>query len=264
MELKNKIILVVGAGGLIGSEFSQTLLNNGATCVLVDRDVIKLNKLKKKLNFSNFDKIEFKKIDILSEKQLVSLRRFIKSKYKRLDGIINLVANDPKMNNKNNFKNFEDTNLLEFQNDLNLGLTGMMLVIKNLINLLKTSKSASVVNIASDLSIISPDHRLYSKKNKDYNSKPISYSVVKHGVVGLTKYLATYYGSQNIRFNSISPGGIFNNQKKNFRNKISKLIPLGRMANIQELNSALIYLISEKSSYTTGTNLIIDGGRSVW
>ena len=176
MELKNKIILVVGAGGLIGSEFSQTLLNNGATCVLVDRDVIKLNKLKKKLNFSNFDKIEFKKIDILSEKQLVSLRRFIKSKYKRLDGIINLVANDPKMNNKNNFKNFEDTNLLEFQNDLNLGLTGMMLVIKNLINLLKTSKSASVVNIASDLSIISPDHRLYSKKNKDYNSKPISYS----------------------------------------------------------------------------------------
>ena len=216
MELKNKIILVVGAGGLIGSEFSKTLLNNGATCVLVDRDVIKLNKLKKKLNFSNFDKIEFKKIDILSEKQLVSLRGFIKSKYKRLDGIINLVANDPKMNNKNNFKNFEDTNLLEFQNDLNLGLTGMMLVIKNLINLLKTSKSASVVNIASDLSIISPDHRLYSKKNKDYNSKPISYSVVKHGVVGLTKYLATYYGSQNIRFNSISPGGIFNNQKKKF------------------------------------------------
>jgi len=264
MELKNKIIFVVGAGGLIGSEFSQSLIDNGAICILADRDILKLNKLKKKLNYINPNQINIKKIDISSEKQLISLRKYINLRYKKLDGIVNLVANDPKINNGSKFKTFEDTNLSEFKKDLDVGITGMMLVIKHFIKLLKISKNASVVNMASDLSIISPDHRLYSKKNKDYNSKPISYSVVKHGVVGLTKYLATYYGPQNIRFNSISPGGILHKQKKNFQKKISKLIPLKRMANIKELNFALIYLLSDKSSYTTGTNLIVDGGRSVW
>ena len=265
MELKNKIILVVGAAGLIGSEFSQSLIDNGAICILADRDSSKLNKLKKKLNCNKPNQIDIKKVDILNEKQIISLRKYINIRYKRLDGVVNLVANDPKMtNNKTNFKTFEDTNLLEFQKDLNVGITGMMLVIKHCVGLLKVSKNASVVNIASDLSIISPDHRLYSKKKKDYNSKPISFSIIKHGVVGLTKYLATYYGSQNIRFNSISPGGILHKQKKNFQKKISKLIPLGRMANIKELSSSLIYLLSDKSSYTTGTNLIVDGGRSVW
>lgn len=264
MELKNKTILVIGAAGLIGSEFSQTLINNGATCLLVDRDNIRLKKLKKKLSYGLSNKTEFKKIDILNEKQLVTFKKYIRSKYRRLDGLINLVANDPKIDKKKNFKSFEQTNLFEFQNDLNIGLTGMMLVIKNFISLLKISKNASVVNVASDLSIISPDHRLYSKKNRNYNSKPISYSIVKHGVVGLTKYLSTYYASQNIRFNSISPGGVLNNQNKNFLNKVSKLVPLGRLANIQELNSSLIYLLSDKSSYTTGINLIVDGGRSVW
>ncbi len=265
MELKNKIILIVGAAGLIGSNFSQSLIDNGAVCILADKDSSKLNKLKKRLNCNNPKQIDIKKIDILNEKKIISLRKYINIKYKRLDGIVNLVANDPKLNNdKTNFKTFEDTNLLEFQKDLNVGITGMILVLKHFVRLLKVSKNASVVNIASDLSIISPDHRLYSKKKVDYNSKPISYSIIKHGVVGLTKYLATYYGSQNIRFNSISPGGILHKQKKIFQKKISKLIPLGRMADINEISSSLIYLLSDKSSYTTGTNLIVDGGRSVW
>ena len=167
MELKNKIILVVGAAGLIGSEFSQSLIDNGAICILADRDSSKLNKLKKKLNCNKPNQIDIKKVDILNEKQIISLRKYINIRYKRLDGVVNLVANDPKMtNNKTNFKTFEDTNLLEFQKDLNVGITGMMLVIKHCVGLLKVSKNASVVNIASDLSIISPDHRLYSKKKK--------------------------------------------------------------------------------------------------
>ena len=265
MELKNKIILVFGAAGLIGSEFSKTLIDNGANCILVDNDQLKLNKLKKNLNNYKPDIISFKKVDISSEKQIVSLKNYIRKNFKKLDGVVNLVANDPKITNKKNkFKNFESTNLKEFEKDLKIGLTGMMLSIKHSIGLLKMSKKGSVVNMASDLSIISPDHRIYSNKKKDFNSKPISYSVVKHGVVGLTKYLATYYGSQNIRFNSISPGGILQKQDKSFQKKISKLIPLSRMANISEISSAIVYLLSDKSSYTTGINMVIDGGRSTW
>ena len=265
MELKNKIVLIFGAAGFMGSELSKTLLNHGAECILIDNDATKLNKLKHKL--SNFDpkKIIFKRIDISKEKQISLLKIYLKKKFKKLDGLVNLVANDPKIKNKTQqFNKFENTNLSDFQKDLKIGLTSMMIVTKHMIELLKKSKSASVVNMASDLSIISPDHRIYSNKKKDFNSKPISYSVVKHGVIGLTKYLATYYGSQNIRFNCISPGGIMYNQNKSFQKKISKLIPMSRMANIGEINSTLIYLLSNKSSYTTGVNLVVDGGRSLW
>lgn len=265
MELKNSIVLVVGAAGMIGSEFTKSLLDHGAICILVDNDKNKINQLKKKLRKYDATRYIFRKVNIINEKQVISLKNYLKKEFQRLDGLVNLVANDPKViGKKNKFKKFEDTDLNNFQKDLQIGLTGMMLVNKHLIHILKKSKKASVINMASDLSVISPDHRIYSKKKIDYFSKPISYSIVKHGVIGLTKYLATYYGSQNIRFNSISPGGISQNQNKEFQKKISNLIPLKRMAKLEEINSALIYLLSEKSSYTTGINLVVDGGRSVW
>ena len=124
-----------------------------------------------------------------------------------------------------------------------------------------------ILNIASDLSIISPDNRLYNEENIDKNNanvKPIVYSVVKTGLIGLTRYLATYWAENNIRCNAISPGGVFNNQDQNFIKKIKKLIPLGRLANKDEYKSSVQFLCSEASSYMTGQNIVIDGGRSVW
>ena len=123
-----------------------------------------------------------------------------------------------------------------------------------------------ILNIASDLSFISPDHRLYNKSDDDLKRKvvkPISYSVVKHGVVGLTKYTANYWARQNIRCNAIAPGGIENNQPVNFKNKIAKLIPMGRMAGRNEYESSILYLISDASSYMNGAVLVVDGGRTV-
>ena len=124
-----------------------------------------------------------------------------------------------------------------------------------------------ILNVASDLSIISPDNRLYNEENIDDNKanvKPIVYSVVKTGLIGLTRYLATYWAENNIRCNAISPGGVFNNQDQNFIKKIKKLIPLGRLANKDEYKSSVQFLCSEASSYMTGQNIVIDGGRSVW
>ena len=112
--------------------------------------------------------------------------------------------------------------------------------------------------------MISPDQRLYNNKKKLKNVKPVTYSVAKTGLIGLTRYLATYWADKNIRCNAISPGGVYNNHNKQFVKKISKLIPLGRMAKKDEYRSAVQFLCSDASSYLTGQNLVIDGGRSVW
>ena len=120
-------------------------------------------------------------------------------------------------------------------------------------------KSGNIINISSDLGIISPDQRLYSKF-----VKPVSYSVVKHGIIGLTKYTATYWAHRNIRCNSFAPGGIFNKQPKSFISKINKLIPMSRMAKKNEYNATILFLASESSSYCTGSIISVDGGYTSW
>ena len=123
-----------------------------------------------------------------------------------------------------------------------------------------------ILNIASDLSVIAPDQRLYRQPNLPEELqpvKPVSYSVIKAGLVGLTRYLATYWAKQNVRVNSLSPGGVYNNQPEDFVERLNDRIPIGRMANVDEYIGAVQFLCSEASSYMTGQNLIIDGGRSV-
>ena len=129
------------------------------------------------------------------------------------------------------------------------------------------SRGGVIVNIASDLSVIAPDQRLYEKEGISSNqqpTKPISYSVIKSGLIGLTRYLATYWHKSGIRVNALSPGGVYDGQEDEFVTKLSSLIPLGRMANADEYRSAIQFLCSDASSYMTGQNLVIDGGRSVW
>ena len=122
------------------------------------------------------------------------------------------------------------------------------------------NKQGIILNISSDLSVIAPDQRLYSHLGI---TKPISYSVIKHSLTGLTKYLASYWAKYNVRVNSFSPGGIYNNQEKIFVRKIKKLIPMGRMAKKEEYKETIKFLCSEASSYITGQNIVSDGGRSI-
>jgi NAD(P)-dependent dehydrogenase (short-subunit alcohol dehydrogenase family) len=124
-----------------------------------------------------------------------------------------------------------------------------------------------ILNVASDLSVISPDQRIYrieGKDDLDQPVKPITYSIIKTGIIGITKYLSTYWSLNGVRVNALSPGGVYENQDTEFVAKLSHLIPLGRMANTDEYRSAIQFLCSDASSYMTGHNLIIDGGRSVW
>jgi NAD(P)-dependent dehydrogenase (short-subunit alcohol dehydrogenase family) len=143
--------------------------------------------------------------------------------------------------------------------DLNIGLKGAMLCTKifgSEMNL--QSEGGSIINISSDLGIISPDNRIYRKNFV----KPVTYSVVKHGIIGLTKYTATYW-PKKIRCNALAFGGMENNQDKNFIKKIKKLIPIGRMAKKNEFNNAILFLASKASSYMNGATVVIDGGRTI-
>jgi NAD(P)-dependent dehydrogenase (short-subunit alcohol dehydrogenase family) len=128
------------------------------------------------------------------------------------------------------------------------------------------SGSGVILNIASDLSVISPDQRLYRKPGVAEDQqpvKPVTYSVVKHGLIGLTRYLATYWADKGVRVNAISPGGVYAGQPEEFVARLADLIPMGRMATLDEYKAAIVFLCSQASSYMTGQNIVIDGGRTV-
>ena len=150
--------------------------------------------------------------------------------------------------------------MARWNKSLEVNLTGAFLCSQVFINKMINDKIQGVViNVASDLGIIAPDQRIY-----DGDVKPVDYSVTKHGLIGLTKYLSTYYANNKIRINTISPSGVYTNQDEEFVKRLSNLIPLGRMAKIDEYRGAIIFLCSEASSYMTGGNLILDGGRTAW
>ena len=121
-------------------------------------------------------------------------------------------------------------------------------------------KKGSIINISSDLGLVAPNQNLYNHLNY---YKPITYSIIKHGIIGLTKYISSYWGAQGVRCNTIAPGGVFNNQDKKFIEKIKKEIPMKRMANLEDFNGMIIYLMSDMSKYTNGALISIDGGRTI-
>ena len=179
-----------------------------------------------------------------------------------MDILINNAQKDfvPKKKSLSPENLFEQYSSKKWDNEINIGLRGAFVCSQVFGSEMVKNKNGVILNIASDLSVIAPDQRLYSHL-KTY--KPVTYSVIKHGLIGLTKYLATYWASKGIRVNAISPGGVFNNQNKIFVKKIKKLIPMSRMAKIDEYREAIQFLCSDASSYMTGQNLIIDGGRSI-
>ena len=271
-NLKNKTALITGAAGLLGKEHALALLESNCNLILTDIQLEKLLELRKYL-VSKYSKsnIQIFELDVTSKESILNLYQKLQKLGIDINILINNAALNPKVekgNLENNLSRFESFDIEAWNLELAVGLTGAFLCSQIFgTDMAKKSKGGCILNIASDLSVISPDQRIYMKGEMEDECqpvKPVTYSVIKTGLIGLTKYLATYWLGSDIRCNALSPGGIYTSQPDDFVIKLSSLIPLGRMAKKDEYRAAIQFLCSDASSYMNGHNLIMDGGRSVW
>ena len=270
-ELDNKIIVITGAAGLLGSKHAEAVAAFGGIPILIDLDKTKIQKLAKELgNKYKVDSSGFS-IDITDEKQIKNNAKTIIKKYGKIDGLVNNAANNPAVENKKNNLNFsrlENFSLDIWNKDIAVGLTGAFLCSKHYgIRMSQNPTGGSIINISSDLGLIAPDQRLYEKDSLSLNDqpvKPVSYSVIKTGIIGLTRYLYTYWINQGVRCNALCPGGVENGQSKEFLSDVSLRIPMNRLAKSDEYQGTLVWMLSDASSYLNGAILPVDGGRTAW
>lgn len=269
-SLKGKWALITGGAGLLGIEHARALLSVDANVVLWDineKTLLEAQEVLKK-EFSG-QRILRQVVDITKESEVLVSLDLLSSQGIAIYALVNNAAINPKYSEdfQKPSSRVEHFSIEDWNTQLSVGLTGAFICSKNVGERMEKAGGGVIVNIASDLSVISPDQRLYAQeglKAEQQPVKPVTYSVIKSGLVGLTMYLATYWRSSNIRVNALSPGGVYENQDPAFVDKITSLIPLGRMAQKDEYHGAIQFLCSDASSYMTGQNLIVDGGRTLW
>jgi NAD(P)-dependent dehydrogenase (short-subunit alcohol dehydrogenase family) len=269
-DLQGQVVVITGGAGFLGYQHAAAILAFGGTPVLLDIDLAGLRRTEALLAQEFRRDVTSQCCDITDLDSVVAARVAILERHGRIDVLINNAARNPKVESSDgvNFSRLENFPMDQWNLDLAVGLGGAFNCAKVFGSHMATSgRGGVIVNIASDLGVIAPDQRLYRSENLEDHLqpvKPVTYSIVKHGLIGLTKYLATYWCHQGVRCNSLSPGGVYANQDDVFVSKLTKLIPMGRMANADEYRGAIVFLCSSASAYMNGGNLVIDGGRSVW
>ena len=258
-SMKNKNVVIFGGTGNLGLNFSETLSSAGAKIFL-------LEKIKKKISSKN---TFFYKCDVNSKKNIESNLNKIIKKEKKIDVLIYNVYSKP----INYYKNFENYDLKTWDSVMKTNLTGAFISSQYIINHFKKKKiPGNIIIVLSTYGLVGPDLSIYGKSKKHKNiyggkyslTTPAPYTSSKSGLLGLTKYLATTCGKYKIRVNSLTPGGVFDFQEKNFVKRYVKKVPLNRMAKWSDYNGPILFLASDASEYMTGSNLIVDGGWTAW
>lgn len=267
--LVGKTVVVTGGAGLLGRHHGRALAAAGARVILTDIDEAGAVRAAQELASAFGVEAYGIGADITTPEAVETLAGAVNERCDDVDILINNAANNPKMEKADDkdFSRLEDFPMAVWEKDMAVGLTGAFLCARVFGQGMAERGRGVILNVASDLSVIAPDQRLYRRDGvtKDRQPvKPVTYSVVKAGLVGLTRYLSTYWAEQNVRVNAISPGGVYAGQDEAFVKRLSSLIPMGRMASEDEYEAAVLFLCSDASSYMTGQNLVMDGGRSVW
>lgn len=268
-RLENRVVVVTGASGLLGRQHCLAILEEGGKVAMLDVDQVRMEDFRQSLPFDLRENIQSYVCDIRDETQVDMVGKEILSCFGSVTGLVNNAAINPSVEkNTTRFERFENLTRESWVEELDVGLWGSVVCSRVFGKImLSAGMPCSIVNISSDHGLIAPMQHLYrveGKSDAEQPVKPVTYSVVKHGLIGLTRYLSTYWASMNIRVNALCPGGVDNGQNSEFSSRFKAIVPLNRFARPDEYRGALIYLLSDESSYMTGAVMVVDGGRSVW
>jgi NAD(P)-dependent dehydrogenase (short-subunit alcohol dehydrogenase family) len=267
-DLSGRVIVITGGAGLLGAEHATAIAEAGGIPVVADLRAADAERVARETSERYGARALGIELDVTSKSSCQNALAQVLERAGRVDGLINNAALNPKVEGAGlSATRFENYSLELWTRELSVGLTGAFLCAQVFGAHLATHGGGVIVNIASDLGLIAPDQRIYRREGlaeSEQPVKPVTYSVVKGGLVTLTKYLATYWADASVRVNALCPGGVYAGQPEDFVAKLTGLIPMGRMARRDEYRAALVFLCSDASSYMTGSNLVIDGGRTCW
>lgn len=253
--IRDKVVIITGGAGLLGRKHAEAVIEGNGIAILIDicESAIQNARTQMLNQYGESCRIDGYVADITQKSEVEKVVQKIKKTYGHVDVLINNAANNPKVeDNSKNMKaiQFENFPIDMWESDIAVGLTGALICSQVCGQVMAKQQRGVILNISSDLGIIAPDQRIYRQEELEEDEqciKPVTYSVIKHGIIGLSKYLATYYAQKGIRVNALCPAGVYNGQNDVFLQKLTNLIPMGRMANVDEYKSTILYLISEAS-----------------
>jgi NAD(P)-dependent dehydrogenase (short-subunit alcohol dehydrogenase family) len=259
-DLTGRTAIVTGGAGLLAVEHATALSMHGAAIVLVDVNKEKCDEAVAKLSANNINAVS-KYCDVTSSQSWKELLYEVINSFGKVDILINNAGFTNQSRSANFDASFENFPLGDWNAIMNVNLTGTFLGCQVIGKQMLKQGKGTIINMASLYGVVSPNHRIYPGTGI---TQPVAYSVSKHGVIGLTKYLATLWADKGVRVNALTPGGIYNNHQNLFLERFEQLNPVGRMSNKNELQGAIVFLASDASSHVVGHNLIVDGGWTVW
>jgi NAD(P)-dependent dehydrogenase (short-subunit alcohol dehydrogenase family) len=268
-DLRGRVAIITGGAGLLGPRHAHAIASAGGIPVVVDLTVQRAEAVAEQIRSAHGVAASAVAADITRPDAVEQMLETVLRTHGRVDILINNAANNPKVEDAADvaFSRLERFSLDQWNADLAVGLTGAFLCSQVVGRELARRGAGVIVNISSEYGMIAPDQRLYRQAgvpDDEQPVKPVTYSVVKAGIMGLTGYLATYWADRGVRCNTLTVGGVFNGQPDEFVSRAASRIPMGRMANPDEYEGAIVFLCSDASSFMTGANLVVDGGQTCW
>lgn len=252
--LKDKVIVVTGGAGLIGQEFIKAIVEQNGKAIIADINETLGIEIKEKLSKEKeSENIDFIKLDITSKDSLQNAIEYIDTKYGRVDAVVNNAY--PR--NKNYARAFFDVEYSDFVENIGLNLGGYFTTSQQFAKYFQKQGYGNIVNISSIYGVVAPKFEIYENTPM---TMPVEYAAIKSGLIHLTKYMAKYFKGMNIRVNTLSPGGIFDNQPEPFVSAYKKECLNKGMLDKSDIKGTLVYLLSDMSQYVNGQNIVVDDG----